>query len=211
MRMPKADRLHDPHREPGDGRRADEDLEAGFTLIELMVVLLIMAILMAIAIPTFLGSQKGAQYRTIQSNLTNAVISAKALYVTSGAYPTVGITAQLGAAEPELTFVSGTAPPDDVYSSTPTDLSVRVSPNGVVVVFTAETPDGRCWYAEDNLEAAGVNTADGLSTAQYDTLPGVYYAATTPGTVWASCNAYFVRTPLTNSGVNGGWALSWPN
>ena len=29
--------------------------DAGFTLIELMVVLLIMAILLAIAIPTFLG------------------------------------------------------------------------------------------------------------------------------------------------------------
>jgi type IV pilus assembly protein PilA len=31
------------------------EAEAGFTLIELMVVLLIIAILLAIAIPTFLG------------------------------------------------------------------------------------------------------------------------------------------------------------
>ena len=37
------------------GAAEQEGAEAGFTLIELMVVLLIMAILLAIAIPTFLG------------------------------------------------------------------------------------------------------------------------------------------------------------
>ena len=41
--------------EPGD--------ESGFTLIELMVVLLIMAILLAIAIPTFLSVTNGARRR----------------------------------------------------------------------------------------------------------------------------------------------------
>ncbi|HMD45105.1 MAG TPA: type II secretion system protein [Acidimicrobiales bacterium] len=208
--MPSADRLQRVM--SGLARRAEEGAETGFTLIELMVVLLIMAILMAIAIPTFLGSRTGAQYRSVQSNLTNAIISAKALYATSGSYPTVGITAQLGAAEPELSFVVGTGPSGDVHSANPTNLSVLVSTaSGTVIVFTAQTPDGRCWYAEDNVEAAGVNTADGLSTTHYDTLPGVYYAATTPGTVWGYCNANFVRTPLTNSGVNNGWALSWPN
>jgi prepilin-type N-terminal cleavage/methylation domain-containing protein len=37
--------------------------EAGFTLIELMVVVLIIAILIAIAIPTFLGARSRAQDR----------------------------------------------------------------------------------------------------------------------------------------------------
>ncbi len=36
------------------------DAEGGFTLIELMVVLLIIAILLAIAIPTFLGVTSSA-------------------------------------------------------------------------------------------------------------------------------------------------------
>ncbi len=58
----------------------DEGAEAGFTLIELMVVLLIIAILLAIAIPTFLGVANSAGDRAAQSNLTNALTEAKALY-----------------------------------------------------------------------------------------------------------------------------------
>ena len=43
--------------------------DSGFTPIELMVVLLILAILLAIAIPTFLGVTKSANDRAAQSNL----------------------------------------------------------------------------------------------------------------------------------------------
>ena len=51
--------------------------ERGFTLIELMVVVLIIAILIAIAIPTFLGAQDRARDRGTQSDLRNALTAAK--------------------------------------------------------------------------------------------------------------------------------------
>ncbi len=54
--------------------------DAGFTLIELMVVLLILAILLAIAIPTFLGVTKSANDRAAQSNLNTAFVNAKAAF-----------------------------------------------------------------------------------------------------------------------------------
>lgn len=57
-------------------RREDEE---GFTLIELMVVILIIAILIAIAIPTFLGAQKRAKDRGAQSDLRNALSAAKTI------------------------------------------------------------------------------------------------------------------------------------
>src|SRR5882672_440428 len=57
--------------------------ETGFTLIELMVVVLIIAILIAIAIPTFLGARSRAQDKQAQSNLRNALTAAKTIYTDS--------------------------------------------------------------------------------------------------------------------------------
>ena len=54
-------------------RKQNVGRTSGFTLIELMVVLLIIAILLAIAIPTFLGVTSSANDRATQSNLTNAL------------------------------------------------------------------------------------------------------------------------------------------
>ena len=59
--------------------RARPDDDAGFTLIELMVVVLIIAILLAIAIPTFLGAQDRARDRAAQSDLRNGLTAAKTI------------------------------------------------------------------------------------------------------------------------------------
>jgi len=43
------------------GNRSADRSDRGFTLIELMVVVLVIAILLAIAIPTFLGARSRSQ------------------------------------------------------------------------------------------------------------------------------------------------------
>src|SRR5437588_44565 len=81
--------------------------DGGFTLIELMVVVLIIAILLAIAIPTFLGSRSKAQDRAAQSNLRNALTAEKTYYTDAQAY--TADPAALASIEPNLTFGSDPA------------------------------------------------------------------------------------------------------
>ena len=57
--------------------RLRPDDEDGFTLIELMVVVLIFAILIAIALPTFLGARQRAQDRATPADLRNALTAQK--------------------------------------------------------------------------------------------------------------------------------------
>ena len=51
-----------------------------------MVVVLIIAILIAIAIPTFLGARKRAQDRATQSDLRNALTNEQVAYTDNQAY-----------------------------------------------------------------------------------------------------------------------------
>ena len=82
--------------------------EQGFTLIELMVVVLIIAILIAIAIPTFLGARQRAQDRAAQSDLRNALTAEKTSYTDNEAYTSTAATLQ--AIEPSLRWTSATPP-----------------------------------------------------------------------------------------------------
>src|SRR5712692_5913893 len=89
-------------------RKMDQD-EKGFTLIELMVVVLIIGILIAIALPTFLGARQRAQNRA-ESNLRNGLVAAKTFYTDNSTY-TLLDAGKAGAIEPSLQWVLGANPP----------------------------------------------------------------------------------------------------
>ena len=66
--------------------RERRDGEGGFTLVELLVVVVIIGILVAIAIPVFLNQREKAWESAAESDLRNAAPIAETFYSDNGAY-----------------------------------------------------------------------------------------------------------------------------
>jgi type IV pilus assembly protein PilA len=138
--------------------------DKGFTLIELMVVVLIIAILIAIAIPTFLGLRKRAQDRAAQSNLRNGLTAAKAFYTDGDTF--VGFDSDLdgsvaaaegaGDIEPSLTW-------NDAVASVEGEVSIReIGVGGDTVLLTTLSASGEFFCIGDD---AGQNVSGNVEAA----------------------------------------------
>ena len=135
-------------------RERHENEDEGFTLIELMVVVLIIAILLAIAIPTFLGARNRANDRAAQSSLRNALTAAKTIYTDSQNYTEANQT-KLLEVEPSLSYQ--TAASDDYKT---VSVSATISTWG----GAALSKTGTCFVIRD-LSGAGGGTQYGTDSA----------------------------------------------
>jgi type IV pilus assembly protein PilA len=144
-------------------RQADRQDE-GFTLIELMVVVLIIAVLLAIAIPTFLGVQNKAKDRAAQSSVRNTLTAAKAMYADDSDY-LQATAANLGGVEPSLTFVAGA-------STDPKQVSVAATPGAQTFVAAARSATGNCFYIRNASNGQTEFASDNTGTCNVTALPG---------------------------------------
>ncbi len=67
-------------------QRLDGNTEQGFTLIELLVVIIIIGILLAIAVPSYLGFRSRAADSSAKANVRAALPAVEAFYADNGTY-----------------------------------------------------------------------------------------------------------------------------
>ncbi len=151
----------------------------GFTLIELMIVVLIVAILVAIAIPTFLGQRKEAEDSAAKSNLRNALATEKAYYAGGAGVFTADLDV-LSSIEPSLFNVTGASPAVNTFDP----VVVTVDGTGSTVCIVAATPRAEylaIWQNDQSGTQFGRHSTNPFSSCSASGPPGV---GTWSGSSW---------------------------
>lgn len=136
--------------------RSPREGSEGFSLVELMVVVVIVAVLLAIGIPTFLGARNRADDRAAQASLRLALTAARAIQTDKQSYAeaTENPATGLPKVEPSLTY----AAPDTESSR---DSVVSVKATATEWGGAVRSASGACFLIHDASNGTRYGTAAG--------------------------------------------------
>ncbi len=148
--------------------------ETGFTLVEVMVVVLIIGILLAVGIPTFLGARNRADDTAARANL-DAVFDTATIVSDFGTDYSKADQAALTEAEPAFTYLisaqASTGPEEiSVDASAPGRWTATVMSHSGTCFATTVNPTGRTTYESSICSAAAANTSTLTGTAATDAI-----------------------------------------